>query len=170
MVCVATTARLPSSKLMFAAECSASVTANLRSFILPLPHQLSSLSEAPHVDSTTSNTTISRFFSKMADTAGSQAFFNSPKYSDLTVVCDSDVYNLHRAIICPRSTWFDKACDGSFKVRQVNGRLSAADVSYRRLRIRRSLSKKTIRRPSTACLFTSTLSTTQMQRSHRIKN
>ncbi|KAK4696047.1 hypothetical protein P7C71_g1801, partial [Lecanoromycetidae sp. Uapishka_2] len=44
----------------------------------------------------------------MADTTASQALFNSAKYSDLTVTCGSDVYNLHRAIVCPRSTWFDK--------------------------------------------------------------
>lgn len=48
---------------------------------------------------------------------GVQAIFNSPKYSDLTITCGSDKYLLHRAIICPRSKFFDKACDGGFKVR-----------------------------------------------------
>lgn len=53
----------------------------------------------------------------MAESTTNRALFNSLKYSDLTVTCGSDVYYLHRAIVCPRSTWFDKACDGNFKVR-----------------------------------------------------
>lgn len=45
-----------------------------------------------------------------------QAVFTSPKYSDLTVFCGRDKYLLHRAIVCPRSKFFDAACDGGFKV------------------------------------------------------
>ncbi|OCK94607.1 uncharacterized protein K441DRAFT_560365 [Cenococcum geophilum 1.58] len=29
------------------------------------------------------------------------------KYSDLLVICGSDRYPVHRAIVCPRSTWFE---------------------------------------------------------------
>lgn len=47
---------------------------------------------------------------------GFQAIFNSPKYSDLTVFCGGDKYLVHRAIVCPRSKFFDAACDGAFKV------------------------------------------------------
>jgi len=36
-------------------------------------------------------------------------------YSDLTINCGHDKYNVHRAIVCPRSTFFEKACDSQFK-------------------------------------------------------
>ena len=42
--------------------------------------------------------------------------FGSSKYSDVTVCCGSDVYKLHRAVICPRSDFFAAACDLGFKV------------------------------------------------------
>jgi hypothetical protein len=31
-------------------------------------------------------------------------------YSDMTVICEDDQYPVHRAIICLRSTWFEKKC------------------------------------------------------------
>ncbi|OCL04398.1 hypothetical protein AOQ84DRAFT_380628 [Glonium stellatum] len=33
------------------------------------------------------------------------------KYSDLLVICGSDRYPVHRAIVCPRSTWFEHRCE-----------------------------------------------------------
>lgn len=42
--------------------------------------------------------------------------FGSSKYSDLTIHCGSDVYKLHRVVICPRSDFFAAACDSGFKV------------------------------------------------------
>ncbi|KAF2807284.1 uncharacterized protein BDZ99DRAFT_500528 [Mytilinidion resinicola] len=33
------------------------------------------------------------------------------KYSDLLVICGSDRYPVHRAVVCPRSTWFEDKCE-----------------------------------------------------------
>jgi hypothetical protein len=33
------------------------------------------------------------------------------KYSDLLIICGSDRYPVHRAIICPRSAWFEIKCE-----------------------------------------------------------
>ena len=48
--------------------------------------------------------------------SGLSNIFGSSKYSDLTVCCGSDVYKVHRAVICPRSDFFAAACDSGFKV------------------------------------------------------
>ena len=37
------------------------------------------------------------------------------KYSDLTVKCNSREYNVHRAILCSRSGFFDGACSNQFR-------------------------------------------------------
>jgi hypothetical protein len=39
----------------------------------------------------------------------------STKYSDLILVCKGQEFPVHRAIVCPRSTFFDAACRGGFK-------------------------------------------------------
>ncbi|KAF2459116.1 hypothetical protein BDY21DRAFT_267532, partial [Lineolata rhizophorae] len=41
--------------------------------------------------------------------------FIDPKYADLTVTCGTDVYRLHKSVVCPRSDFFAKACEGNFK-------------------------------------------------------
>ncbi|MCJ1450412.1 hypothetical protein MMC28_000743 [Mycoblastus sanguinarius] len=49
--------------------------------------------------------------------AGLSAVLESTKYSDLTVHCGPEEFKIHRAIVCPRSNFFDKLCSGGFKVR-----------------------------------------------------
>ncbi|KAK4961877.1 hypothetical protein LTR10_002370 [Elasticomyces elasticus] len=41
--------------------------------------------------------------------------FDEPKYSDLNVYCDKLHWSVHKAIVCPQSPFFAKACDGNFK-------------------------------------------------------
>lgn len=41
----------------------------------------------------------------------------SADYSDLTITCGEKEFKVHRAVICPRSNYFDAACKGEFKVR-----------------------------------------------------
>ncbi|CAH0056208.1 unnamed protein product [Clonostachys solani] len=45
----------------------------------------------------------------------SNSLFNSGLYSDLTVICGDDKYLVHKAVICPRSTFFEGACRHNFK-------------------------------------------------------
>ena len=33
------------------------------------------------------------------------------KYSDLVIICGTDRYPVHRAIVCPRSTWIMMKCE-----------------------------------------------------------
>jgi BTB/POZ domain-containing protein len=40
----------------------------------------------------------------------------SAKYSDLTLVCEGQEFHVHRAVLCPKSTFFDAACSRGFKV------------------------------------------------------
>ena len=48
--------------------------------------------------------------------ASNESLWKSQMYSDITVRCGFDEYKLHRAIICPRSTFFAAACKGDFMV------------------------------------------------------
>ncbi|KAK4900854.1 hypothetical protein LTR27_002037 [Elasticomyces elasticus] len=41
--------------------------------------------------------------------------FDEPKYSDLNVYCDNLHWSVHKAIVCPQSPFFAKACNGNFK-------------------------------------------------------
>ena len=48
--------------------------------------------------------------------ASNMSLLTSQLYSDITIRCGVDEYKLHRAIICPRSTFFAAACNGEFMV------------------------------------------------------
>ncbi|KAG8533296.1 uncharacterized protein KY384_002079 [Bacidia gigantensis] len=39
----------------------------------------------------------------------------SGKYTDMTISCGEDIYKLHKLVICPQSSFFEKACMGPFK-------------------------------------------------------
>lgn len=42
----------------------------------------------------------------------------SEKYSDLVILCGDQRFNVHKAIVCPRSSFFASACrKNTFKVR-----------------------------------------------------
>jgi hypothetical protein len=41
--------------------------------------------------------------------------FKEGTYSDLTITCGDDEYKVHKAIICPRSSFFATACGGPFQ-------------------------------------------------------
>ncbi|CAG9989382.1 unnamed protein product [Clonostachys byssicola] len=43
------------------------------------------------------------------------SLFKSGVYSDLTVICGRDKYPVHRAVVCPRSKFFEAACRHNFK-------------------------------------------------------
>ncbi|KAL2158848.1 hypothetical protein VTH06DRAFT_4040 [Thermothelomyces fergusii] len=41
--------------------------------------------------------------------------FEERTYSDLTIICGDHEFNVHKAVICPRSSFFAKACDSLFQ-------------------------------------------------------
>ncbi|KAH6644282.1 hypothetical protein C7974DRAFT_17914 [Boeremia exigua] len=43
------------------------------------------------------------------------SLFECGKYSDLTIVCGSNRYQVHRALVATRSTFFEGACRGGFQ-------------------------------------------------------
>ncbi|KAK5674689.1 hypothetical protein LTS10_012690 [Elasticomyces elasticus] len=44
-----------------------------------------------------------------------QALFFDEKYTDLTIKCGGMLWAVHKAVVCTQSSFFAKACDGSFK-------------------------------------------------------
>ncbi|KAH6843420.1 hypothetical protein B0I37DRAFT_217667 [Chaetomium sp. MPI-CAGE-AT-0009] len=45
---------------------------------------------------------------------GLSSLHGDEKYTDLTVTCGEQTFRLHRAVICPQSPFFEKACTGGF--------------------------------------------------------
>jgi hypothetical protein len=48
--------------------------------------------------------------------AGHRELLETGKFSDLTIKCHGESFKVHKAVICPRSPFFMKACDGGFRV------------------------------------------------------
>jgi len=46
---------------------------------------------------------------------GLHKLLDNSDYSDFTVECGAKTWRVHRAIVCSRSKYFKKACDGDFK-------------------------------------------------------
>ncbi|KGO75155.1 Uncharacterized protein PITC_058250 [Penicillium italicum] len=55
---------------------------------------------------------------ELLDALGSMRL--DPKYSDFTIVCGDGEYAVHKCIVCTRSTFFAKACDGGFEESSTN--------------------------------------------------
>ena len=81
-----------------------------------------SLLQTPILSSTTISTKTTKSPANMpnlhqTDLVSSLSdLFTSSKYSDLTIRCGSDLYKVHRAVVCQRSQFFAAACDSGFKV------------------------------------------------------
>ncbi|PGH12480.1 hypothetical protein AJ79_04224 [Helicocarpus griseus UAMH5409] len=43
------------------------------------------------------------------------SLLHETKYTDLTIVAGSEIFKVHRCIVCPRSAFFAAACDGNFR-------------------------------------------------------
>ena len=53
----------------------------------------------------------------MADLSkGNGALLLNPVYADLTITCEDQTYNVHRAIVCSKSPVLARECDSAFKV------------------------------------------------------
>jgi hypothetical protein len=51
-----------------------------------------------------------------ADCISSRSLFESGTFADATVVCRGRTFPIHRAIVCDRSAYLQKALDGPFEV------------------------------------------------------
>ncbi|MCJ1398716.1 hypothetical protein MMC11_001917 [Xylographa trunciseda] len=59
---------------------------------------------------------------------GLHKLLNNSDYSDFTVKCGAKTWRIHRAIVCSRSKYFKKVCDGDFKVRLSPPVVSASKI------------------------------------------
>jgi hypothetical protein len=54
------------------------------------------------------------------DLIGSMSqLLQSAKYSDLVIACRGREFAVHRAVVCPQSSFLDKACSGDFQASTV---------------------------------------------------
>ena len=44
------------------------------------------------------------------------ALYKEDKYSDLVVACEDQKFNLHRAVVCPQSPFFERKCENDAQV------------------------------------------------------
>ncbi|PVH67952.1 hypothetical protein DL98DRAFT_248384 [Cadophora sp. DSE1049] len=51
--------------------------------------------------------------------AKNACLLSSGEFSDVTVTCSGQTWNLHRAVICPRCRYFQNAFSGKFQVHTV---------------------------------------------------
>lgn len=47
--------------------------------------------------------------------AAMSRLLQSAKYSDLVLACKGREFSVHRAVVCPHSSFFDNACSGGFE-------------------------------------------------------
>ncbi|QKX59218.1 uncharacterized protein TRUGW13939_06350 [Talaromyces rugulosus] len=53
------------------------------------------------------------------------SLYLNPQYSDLTIICGTEVFPAHRNIVCPRSAYFARSCGGNFK--EASGKIELGD-------------------------------------------
>lgn len=51
-------------------------------------------------------------------------------YSDLLIICGHDRYLVHRAIVCPRSTWFADRCEEAIQGSDYVSRIAVCEQDY----------------------------------------
>lgn len=39
-------------------------------------------------------------------------------FADAEIICQGKTFKIHKAVVCTRSVWFDKALNGPFEVRE----------------------------------------------------
>jgi hypothetical protein len=47
---------------------------------------------------------------------GIHGYLTNGQYSDLTITSGTRTWNVHKAIVCPQSEFFAKACNSGYKV------------------------------------------------------
>ncbi|CAG9996907.1 unnamed protein product [Clonostachys byssicola] len=55
-----------------------------------------------------------------------ERLFTTEAYSDLTILCGGSQYKVHKALVCPRSSFFEAACRSNFKEAET-GEISLPD-------------------------------------------
>ena len=73
----------------------------------------------------------------------------SGQYSDITITCGRSSFKAHRAVICPKSKFFEAACKKGFKVSTASNAL--AETLTEPFKGRRHRSHRFERRTSGLC-------------------
>lgn len=95
--------------------------------------------------------------------ASYESLWTSRLYSDLIIRCGSNEYKVHQSVICPRSVFFTKACNGVLKVSTSKDKCSKANSCDRKQKQPPPSSRMmTIHRPSDVCFHTYTHWITRM--------